>query len=107
MSSRNYFVMMNYAKAQAKLTSQGVTKNQKYYLFNYNCVNFIYEMFKLTDLTPDQKDVDKYLKSRLVPVAVYTDFASSYYYPLNIHDPQKLLTYNQRLIDYGIARAPR
>lgn len=89
MSEKNYFSMIAYAKSRAK---QPVTHGTAYTLLSFNCVDFAYQVFQHSDLSPDDKDVDRYLDRRWWElVAAYSRLSSGAYRQANIHDTRKQL----------------
>ena len=76
VSEKNYYAMLTLAKAKAQQT---VAHPQSFTLANRNCVDFVYQLFLVTDLTPDQKDIFQYIDQHWIPVSAYAEGSQGYY----------------------------
>ena len=88
VSDSNYRTMLAFARTQAQITA--ARRGMQRYLFaSHNCVDFVYQVFQVAALTPEEKDVDRYLNNRWEPVAVYSRLTDGYYEAASTHDTRK------------------
>ena len=102
VSDKNYHSMYAFALDQAKLTMR--RNNIRYLLNGHNCADFAYQVFQHTDLTPEQKDVARYLATTKPLAAEYANERSDDYMVKNIHDPEKLMEFRLKRREQAMQR---